>query len=256
MEDSISKQYLLYLRDMSRKVVYGASSSAGDYSKVLIGGSKQKNSRKFPRMTDIKLKKMLNNPDGFRRQQDQENIGNGIFCGVGLIAGTYSKKVSGQKSLRLIAAPAIYGQIFFEEDGDGESEISEWIVNYDIASALITRNLNEEDEAYAAFNEDEDDITGNQLVDEIETELDKYENPSIELMDELSMKFAEGFSKLTETELFITEEPLDTVNSAIQAKDNNLRKFFFCPGDWIFFAPIPEGLSTYQALNDLSKEIR
>ena len=38
--------------------------------------------------------------------------------------------------------------------------------------------------------------------------------------------------------------------------DNNLRKFFFCPGDWIFFAPIPEGLSTYQALNDLSKEIR
>ena len=124
MEDSLSKQYLLYLRDMSRKVVYGASSSAGDYSKVLIGGSKQKNSRKFPRMTDIKLKKMLNNPDGFRRQQDQENIGNGIFCGVGLIAGTYSKKVSGQKSLRLIAAPAIYGQIFFEEDGDGESEIS------------------------------------------------------------------------------------------------------------------------------------
>ena len=79
MEDSLSKQYLLYLRDMSRKVVYGASGSAGDYSKVLIGGSKQKNARKFPRMTDIKLKKMMGNPEGFRWQQDQENIGNGIF---------------------------------------------------------------------------------------------------------------------------------------------------------------------------------
>ena len=69
------------------------------------------------------------------------------------------------------------------------------------------------------------------------------------------MKFIDGFSKLTETELEITEEPLHTVDSALKAKDNNIRKFFFCPGDWIFFAPIPEGLSTYQALNDLSKEI-
>ena len=47
MEDSLSKQYLLYLRDMSRKVVYGASGSAGDYSQVLIRGSKQKQGRKF-----------------------------------------------------------------------------------------------------------------------------------------------------------------------------------------------------------------
>ena len=129
MDDSLSKQYLLYLRDMSRKVVYGASGSAGDYSQVLIRGSKQKNARKFPRMTDIKLDKLINNPEGYRRQQDQENIGNGIFCGVGIVAGTFSKKVRGVKSLRLISAPAIYGQLIFEEEEEGESEISEWIVN-------------------------------------------------------------------------------------------------------------------------------
>jgi len=255
MEDSLSKQYLLYLRDMSRKVVYGASGSAGDYSQVLIRGSKQKQGRKFPRMTDIKLDKMINNPEGFRRQQDQENIGNGIFCGVGIISGTFSKKVRGQKTLRLISAPAIYGQIIFEEEVESESEISEWIVNYDIAAALITRNSNEEDEAYAAFTDGEDDKTGNKIVDEIETILDKNPNPSIELLNTLSMRFLEGFSKLTETDFEIVDKPLDCLNLGIEARENKIRKFFFCPNDWIFFAPIPEGLSTYQALNDLSKEI-
>tara|TARA_Y100001978_G_C23585121_1_gene380910 strand:+ start:135 stop:902 length:768 start_codon:yes stop_codon:yes gene_type:complete len=253
MEDSLSNQYLLYLRDMSRKVVYGASGSAGDYSQVLIRGSRQKNSRKFPRMTDIKLEKMMNNPDGFRRQLYQENIGNGIFCGIGIMAGTYSKKVSGVKTLRLISAPIIYGQINFEEEDDGQSEISEWIVNYDIASALITRNLNEEDEAYAAFSENEDDITGNQLVDEIEKEIEQHETPSINLLNQLAKRFVDGFSKLSETELEIIDDPLETLDLAIKAKNDKFRKFFFCPGDWIFFAPIPEGLSTYQALNDLSK---
>ena len=45
MEDSLSKRYLLYLRDMSRKIVYGAASSAGDYSQVLIRGYKKDNGR-------------------------------------------------------------------------------------------------------------------------------------------------------------------------------------------------------------------
>tara|TARA_B100000242_G_C42996914_1_gene463031 strand:+ start:302 stop:1069 length:768 start_codon:yes stop_codon:yes gene_type:complete len=255
MGDSLSKQYLLYLRDMSRKVVYGASGSAGDYSQVLIRGSKQKNGRKFQRMTDVKLEKMINNPQGFKKQQDQENIGNGIFCGVGIISGTFSKKVRGQKTLRLISAPAIYGQISFEDEDENDYEISEWIVNYDIASALITRNATEEDEAYAAFVDEEDDKTGNKIVDEIENVLDKNPNPSINLLDELSMKFIEGFSKLIETDFEIVDKPLDCLSLGIEARENKIRKFFFCPGDWIFFAPIPEGLSTYQALNDLSKEI-
>ena len=240
---------------MSRKVVYGASSSAGDYSKVLIGGYKKDDGRKFPRMTDIKLNSMINRPDGYKKQQDQENIGNGIFCGVGIIAGTYSKKVKGTSTLRLIAAPAIYGQINFDEDAPSEGEIDEWIVNYDIASALIRRNQSEEDEAYAAFSEDEDDITGNQLISEIEDELDKYSAPEVDLLDSLSTKFIEGFAKLTETEFDYVDKPIDALNGAIDARDiTKTRKFFYCPRDWIFFAKVPEGLSTYQALNDLSKE--
>ena len=255
MEDSLSKRYLLYLRDMSRKIVYGASSSAGDYSQVLIRGFKKDEGRKFPRMTDIKLNSMINKSDGYKKQQDQENIGNGIFCGVGIIAGTYTKKVKGTSSLRLVAAPAIYGQISFDEDAPSEGEINEWIVNYDIASALIRRNQSEEDETYAAFSEDEDDITGNKLITEIEDELDKYSSPDINLLDKLSTKFIEGFAKLTETEFDYVDKPIDALNSAIDARDiTKLRKFFYCPRDWIFFAKIPEGLSTYQALNDLSME--
>jgi len=235
--------------------VYGGSSSAGDYSQVLIRGFKKDEGRKFPRMTDIKLNSMINKSDGYKKQQDQENIGNGIFCGVGIIAGTYTKKVKGNSSLRLVAAPAIYGQISFDEDAPSEGEINEWIVNYDIASALIRRNQSEEDETYAAFSEDEDDITGNKLITEIEDELDKYSSPDINLLDKLSTKFIEGFAKLTETEFDYVDKPIDALNSAIDARDiTKLRKFFYCPRDWIFFAKIPEGLSTYQALNDLSME--
>ena len=255
MEDSLSKRYLLYLRDLSRKIVYGASGSTGDYSQVLIQGFKKDNGREFPRMTDLKLNSMLNKPDGFKKQQDQENIGNGIFCGVGVIAGTYTKKIKGISSLRLVAAPAIYGQISFDEDAPREGEIDEWIVNYDIASALIRRNQSEEDEAYAAFSENEDDITSTKLITEIEDELDQYSSPDIDLLDKLSTKFIEGFAKLTETEFEYVDKPIDALNSAIDAREiTKIKKFFYCPRDWIFFAKVPEGLSTYQALNDLSKE--
>ncbi|MFO0004071.1 MAG: hypothetical protein ACK559_23365, partial [bacterium] len=74
---------------------------------------------------------------------DQEKIGNGIFCGVGILAGTYTKRMGAKSALRLIAAPTIYGQVVFEEGG--EAEVSEWVVNYDIATALIGRNADEED---------------------------------------------------------------------------------------------------------------
>ena len=51
------------------------------------------------------------------------------------------------------------------------------------------------------------------------------------------------------------ENPMDALNSAIDAREiTKVRKFYYCPRDWIFLAKVPEGLSTYQALNDLSKE--
>ena len=254
MSDLLSEKYLLYLRDMSRKVVYGSGSS-GNYSQVLIRGSKGKKAKQFQRITSLKLNNIIENySEGYRRQTDQEKIGNGIFCGVGILSGTYTKKVGSNSALRLIAAPTLYGQLTFEEDGDWE--ISDWVVNYDIASSLIARNADEEEEAYAAFDP-ESDKTGNQIIEEIEERLDKLKGNDLTILNQLSQTFLNGFKQLTDTPAEIVETPLESVTAAISARDEKkIKKFFFCPGEWIFFAPIPPGLSTYRALNDLAQEIR
>mgnify|MGYP001169235552 FL=1 len=254
MSDLLSEKYLLYLRDMSKKVVYGSGAS-GNYSQVLIRGSRGKDAKKFQRITELKIDTLVqSNSNGYRRQIDQEKIGNGIFCGIGIMSGTYTKKVGSKSALRLIAAPTIYGQLTFEEDG--EFEISEWLVNYDIASSLITRNADEEEEAYASFDPDSDK-TGNQVIEEIENTLEKLKTNDLAILNKLSLKFLNGFKTLTETSAEFVDTPLESVKAAIDARDNQkIKKFFYCPGDWIFFAPIPPGLSTYRALNELAQEIR
>lgn len=253
MSDTISERYLLYLRDMSRKVTFGSTS--GDFSQVLVRSTRRNSKNKFQRITDLKLNNVLSaNADGYRRQLDQEKIGNGIFCGMGILAGTYTKRIGSGSALKLIAAPTIYGQVIFEESGD--ASVSEWVANYDIATALIARNTDEEDEAYAAFDPDAGK-TGSQVIQEVEDALETIETTDIQGIQRLSHLFLEGFKEVTETSCEIMETPLSCIEAGINARDNLRRKqFYFCPGDWIFFAPIPPGLSTYRALDELAKERR
>ena len=250
MDNSLSERYLLYLRDMSRKVAFG-SASGGDYAQVLITPAKRKAQSRFQRLTPIHLSDLKNKgAEGYRKELDQEKIGNGIFCGVGMLTGTYTKRVGKKSSLRLIAAPTIYGQVVFEESG--ECEISEWVVNYDLATALIARNADEEEEAYAAFDPDANP-TGNQIVQEIEERLDSIELDDLASIATLSEKFVSDFKEFTDTQCERLELPLQCAEAAIEARDiTKTKKFFYCPGDWIFFAPIPPGLSTYRALNELA----
>lgn len=253
MSRTLSERYLLYLRDMSKKVVFG-SGAAGDYSQVLVTTSRRKSQRKFQRITDLRLNQIISSGiEGYRREMDQEKIGNGIFCGAGILAGTYTKRVGAKSTLRLIAAPPIYGQVVFEDSG--EAEITEWVVNYDIATALIGRNADEEDEAYAAFDR-EANQTGGQIVQDIEDALESVSTKDIGSVLPLSERYISGFKELTETSCERVETPLQCVEAAIDARDNlKMKQFFFCPGDWIFFAPVPPGLSTYRALDDLAKEV-
>jgi hypothetical protein len=253
MVRTLSERYLLYLRDMSRKVVFG-SGATGDYSQVLITTSRKKSQKKFQRITDLRLNQVLESgTEGYRRELDQEKIGNGIFCGVGILTGTYMKRVGSKSALKLIAAPTIYGQVIFEESG--EAEVTEWVVNYDIATALIGRNADEEDEAYAAFDP-EVSQTGGQIIQDIEEQLETVSTKDVGSLLALSERYVSGFKELTETSCERVETPLECVEAAIDARDKlKIRKFFFCPGDWVFFAPVPPGLSTYRALDDLAREV-
>jgi hypothetical protein len=254
MSRTLSERYLLYLREMSKKVVFG-SGAVADYSQVLITATRKKSQKKFQRITDLRLRQVIaSGAEGYRRELDQEKIGNGIFCGVGILAGTYTKRVGTKSTLRLIAAPTIYGQVLFEESG--EAEVTEWVVNYDIATALIGRNADEEEEAYAAFDP-EASQTGGQIVQDIEDVLETVTTKDVGSILALSEKYVSGFKALTETTCEREDTPLECVEAAIDARDNlKTRKFFFCPGDWVFFAPVPPGLSTYRALDDLAKEVR
>lgn len=253
MSGSLSERYLLYLRDMSRKVTFGSTS--GDFSQVLVKAARKNTKNKFQRITDLKLSQVLaNGAEGYRRQLDQEKIGNGIFCGIGILSGTYSKRIGSSNALKLIAAPTIYGQLVFEENGD--AGVSEWVLNYDVATALIARNTDEEEEAYAAFDPAAGK-TGSQIVQEIEDALDNADSDDIGGINRLATKFIECFKEVTETNCEFIETPLACVEAGIEARDKLKKKqFYCCPGDWIFFAPIPPGLSTYRALDELAKERR
>ena len=251
MQDNLSRQYLLYLRDMSRKV---AAASAGDYSQVLVSGTRSKTANRFQRITDLHLADLANKgQQAYRLDRDQQKIGNGIFCGVGVLAGTYQKSGRSSNSLRIIASPLIYGQLLFEETG--EVEISEWIVNYDLISALVSKNADEEEEAYASFNP-EADVTANRLVQEVEDKLEDIDPSDLTGLNVLSETLLSGCKELTDTPCDRYELPLECAKAAVEARDNaNAKRFFFCPGDWIYFAPIPPGISTYRALHELAKEV-
>ena len=47
-----------------------------------------------------------------------------------------------------------------------------------------------------------------------------------------------------------------TAQSAIEARDNDEKMLFYCPGDWVFNAPVPDGLNTYTALDEIAKELQ
>ena len=254
IENSLSKSYLLYLRDMSRKVSFSRS----DYSQVLLKTTRKKtdNENKFPRITTLNLQKLVESNSKHYRllQLEKEKNDDGIFCGVGILAGTYKKKVKAGSRLSLIAAPVIYGQVTLEESDP--AELSEWVINYDMVTALIEPNPDESQEALNSIQNPDSGKSGYQVVQRIEDELDKVKISIDDLarVSALSEEFVSRFGELTETPCEHMESPLQCIEAAISARDDLKReRFFFCPGDWIFFAPIPPNLSTYRALDDLAR---
>tara|TARA_A100001388_G_scaffold262453_1_gene232038 strand:- start:3880 stop:4638 length:759 start_codon:yes stop_codon:yes gene_type:complete len=252
MSDILSKNYLLYLRDMSKKVLYG-SGSAGNYSQVLYRTSRVKNDKRFQRISNLKLKD-IDKIDGYKVSINQEKIGNGIFCTFGILCGTFPNKKNSNFAPKIIAAPIIYSQLFFEEDGN--YDLTDWIINYDIITSLIYKDSEEEDYSYfpTDINEDNNDI--NEFIEKLENNINTVNEKNLSLINNYSLQFFNQVKILTNLDSENINLPIDCIKAAIKIKEEKVCKLFFCPGDWIFYAPVPPGLSTFRALNDLSEEMK
>ena len=94
MDDLLGKSYLLYLKDMSRKIIFGSRSSAGNYSSILILNTRRKDDSRFSRITNMTLEQIKGKGlEGYRLEIQQEKEGNAIFCAAGIIAGVVPSKL-------------------------------------------------------------------------------------------------------------------------------------------------------------------
>ena len=204
---------------------------------------------------------------------DLRKLDNGIFCGVGILSGTCDKRVKKGSELRLVAGPVIYGQVTFDDSlllsdssepvGSSLGEqlpfvappkISEWVINHDLASSLIPRIESEDDEVFAAFSSEEEK-SANKLIGEIERKIELFADLSLDQVRDFSNQLMRGYIDITGIQSQELDTPLDSVKEAITARDFLEEKhLFYVPGDWIYFGPIPPGLSTYYALDDLASE--
>ena len=260
MSDDLSHKYLLYLRDTSRQILFSNSSGAGNYSKVLVEGRarKKNKNRTFSRITDYSMAKLESkSAEAYRADINLQGKGFGLFCSAGILCGSYlssrtsKKKGRSGKSFKTLAAPVIYGRIIFEDNG--ECDINEWIINYDLATCFYTEQFDESQEIDYLLNEDK--VSGSNTIREIEDVIEGKEKDSLQLIKDQADIFVEDFSKVAETKYEIVDTPLDAVKLGLEAVENKEKRLYYCKGDWIFNAPIPDGLNTYTALEEIAKEL-
>jgi hypothetical protein len=252
-KEELGRRYLLYLRDMSRKVIFGsAKSSAGDYTRILVLNSRKKDDSKFSRMTEWTLSDLrLKGKDGAKLAEKQSNIGNGIFCAAGVIAGVISPKATQRGRTSVIAAPLVYGQIQFEEDG--ESEITEWLLNYDLATELLS--VLDDEKSEGSLNLEISGIRPAEVIRGLEERLEILEADDLEEVHKISRDYHHFLSSILNIEFGDCPSPIVAVKIAMGLNDAKEDGVNIVDGDWIFTAPVPSGLNTYTALQDIAKKL-
>jgi len=253
LEEELGRRYLLYLRDMSRKVIFGsAKSSAGDYTRILVLNTKKKDDSMFGRMTDWTLNDLRSKGrEGAKLADKQADNGNGIFCAAGVIAGVISGKATQKAKTSVIAAPLIYGQVQFEESG--ESEIVEWLLNYDLATELLSGLDDENSEG--SLNLEVSGIRPAEVIRGLEERLERLDTEDLDEVNKVSNDYQKFLSQILSVEFGDCPSPIVAVKIAMglsEAKDEGVN---FVEGDWIFTAPVPSGLNTYTALQDIAKKL-
>lgn len=252
-EDELGKRYLLYLRDMSRKVIFGsAKSSAGDYTRILVMNSRRKDDSRFSRMTEWTLQDLRSKgKEGAKLAEKQNDIGNGIFCAAGVIAGVVSGKATQKGKTSVIAAPLIYGQIEFEEDGD--SEITEWLLNYDLATELLSGL--DDDKSEGSINLEVSGIKPAEVIRGLEERLEVLNTDDLNEVNQVSLDYQLFLSSILNYEFGDCPSPIVAVKIAMGLSDAKEEGVNVVEGDWIFTAPVPSGLNTYTALQDIAKKL-
>lgn len=253
LEDELGKRYLLYLRDMSRKVIFGsAKSSAGDYTRILVLNSRRKDDSRFSRMTEWTLQDLRSKgKEGAKLAEKQNDIGNGIFCAAGVIAGVVSGKATQKGKTSVIAAPLIYGQIEFEEDGD--SEITEWLLNYDLATELLSGL--DDDKSEGSINLEVSGIKPAEVIRGLEERLEVLNTDDLNEVNQVSLDYQLFLSSILNYEFGDCPSPIVAVKIAMGLSDAKEEGVNVVEGDWIFTAPVPSGLNTYTALQDIAKKL-
>ncbi len=253
LEDELGKRYLLYLRDMSRKVIFGsAKSSAGDYTRILVLNSRRKDDSRFSRMTEWTLQDLRSKgKEGAKLAEKQNDIGNGIFCAAGVIAGVVSGKATQKGKTSVIAAPLIYGQIEFEEDGD--SEITEWLLNYDLATELLSGL--DDDKSEGSINLEVSGIKPAEVIRGLEERLEVLNTDDLNEVNQVSLDYQMFLSSILNYEFGDCPSPIVAVKIAMGLSDAKEEGVNVVEGDWIFTAPVPSGLNTYTALQDIAKKL-
>ena len=252
-EEELGKRYLLYLRDMSRKVIFGsAKSSAGDYTRILVLNSRKKDDTRFSRMTEWTLQDLRSKgKEGAKLAEKQSDIGNGIFCAAGIIAGVISGKATQRGKTSVIAAPLIYGQVQFEESG--ESEIEEWLLNYDLATELLSGL--DDDKAEGSINLEVSGIRPAEVIRSLEERLEALQTEDLTEVNKVAQDYKEFLSSVLNVEFGDCPSPIVAVKIAMGLSDAKEEGVNVVEGDWVFTAPVPSGLNTYTALQDIAKKL-
>ena len=250
MDDLLGKSYLLYLKDMSRKIIFGSRSSAGNYSSILILNTRRKDNSRFSRITNMTLEQIKGKGlEGYRLEIQQEKEGNAIFCAAGIIAGVVPSKLIKKDKDFLVAAPLVYGRLQFEEDG--ECEIDEWLLNYDLATELLNQ-FDEETSRSPLRLELGDGLRPLEVIRDLEEALESTDPNCIDDINAASKKYSDFISSVLQMELEYSPSPMVSANKAMNLKENGQTGLYYVGGDWIFSAPVPAGLNTYTALQDIS----
>jgi len=252
-DEELGRRYLLYLRDMSRKVIFGsAKSSAGDYTRILVLNSRKKDETRFSRITEWTLQDLRSKgKEGAKLAEKQSNIGNGIFCAAGIIAGVVSGKATQRGKTSIIAAPLVYGQIQFEESG--ESEIEEWLLNYDLATELLSGLDDENSEG--SINLEVSGIRPAEVIRELEERLEALQTKDLVEVNKVAQGYKEFLSSILNIEFGECPSPIVAVKIAMGLSDAKQEGVNVVDGDWVFAAPVPVGLNTYTALQDIAKKL-